>query len=253
MTLEHGGKTVYGAGVGVLMLDTRFPRIFGDVGNARTWDFPVHYRVVQGAKPDKAVRGDPRELLDAFVEAGHDLVRMGCDGIVTNCGFLSLLQEPMKEALRIPVASSPLMQTPMVNALLPAGKRAGIVTISRNTLTEEHLHAAGAPPDTAVAGTDDGRSFTRDILEDRGEIDFANARLDLLDAATELTSGHEGIGAIVLECANMEPYAADIRKLTELPVFSIHTFVNWFHAGLAPRRFPPGLDDPRPGLLACGD
>jgi len=253
MTVEHGGKTVYGASVGILMLDTRFPRILGDVGNARTWDYPVHYRVARGAKPEEAVRGDPHELLDAFVEAGRDLVRMGCDGIVTNCGFLSLLQEPLKEALQVPVAASSLMQTPMVNALLPAGKRAGIVTISKNTLTEEHLNAAGAPSDTAIAGTDDGRCFTRDILEDRGKIDFANARLDLMDAATELTTGHEEIGAIILECTNMAPYATDIRKVTGLPVFSIHTFVNWFHAGLAPHRFAPELDDPRPDRLAYSD
>ena len=37
----QGGKTVYGAGVGILMLDTVFPRIPGDFGNAATWPFPV--------------------------------------------------------------------------------------------------------------------------------------------------------------------------------------------------------------------
>ena len=37
--------------IGILMLETRFPRIPGDVGNARTWPFPVRYRVVPGATP----------------------------------------------------------------------------------------------------------------------------------------------------------------------------------------------------------
>ena len=90
MNIRRGGKTVYGATVGILMLETRFPRIPGDMGNALTWPFPVQYRVVRGASPDRVVRGDPRELTDAFIAAGRDLVAAGCDGITTNCGFLAL-------------------------------------------------------------------------------------------------------------------------------------------------------------------
>ena len=48
-----GGRTLYGLELGILMLDTRFPRLPGDVGNAETWPFPVHYRVVQGADPSR--------------------------------------------------------------------------------------------------------------------------------------------------------------------------------------------------------
>ena len=41
--IVYGGKTLYGASVGILMLETRFPRIPGDMGNAATWPFPVLY------------------------------------------------------------------------------------------------------------------------------------------------------------------------------------------------------------------
>lgn len=37
------------------MLDTRFARIEGDMGNALTWPFPVLYRVVRGASPKRVV------------------------------------------------------------------------------------------------------------------------------------------------------------------------------------------------------
>ncbi|WP_300514609.1 aspartate/glutamate racemase family protein [Aliiroseovarius sp.] len=243
--MQRGGKTVYGAAVGILMLETQFPRIPGDIGNALTWDFPVHYRVVRGATPDNVVRADPRLLVDDFIEAGRDLVRMGCDGITTNCGFLALIQDQVKEALGVPVATSSLMQVPMVQTLLPAGKRAGIITISKATLTEEHLAAAGVPLDTPIVGTDEGRCFTRDILGDAPEIDFAACRLDLEDAARQLVADHPEVGAIVLECTNMVPYARDIRRMTGLPVFSIETFVTWFQSGLMPRGFDMGLHDPR--------
>ena len=75
--IQHGGKTVYGASVGILMLETQFPRIPGDIGHAETWPFPVHYRVVRGATPDNVVRGDAMAQLAGFVDAGRDLVAMG--------------------------------------------------------------------------------------------------------------------------------------------------------------------------------
>ncbi|KIC15027.1 aspartate/glutamate racemase family protein [Leisingera sp. ANG-Vp] len=243
--MERGGKTVFGAAVGILMLETRFPRIHGDMGNAMTWDFPVHYKVVRGANPGNVVRGNPKELIDLFVDAGRDLVAMGADGITTNCGFLALIQEEVKQALGVPVATSSLMQVPMVQNLLPAGKRCGILTISKETLTPAHLQAAGVALDTPVAGTDGGRAFTRDILGDAAEIDFEACRLDMIDAARAMVADIPDLGAIVLECTNMVPYARDVRKATGLPVFSIHSFVSWFQAGLLPKGFPLELDDPR--------
>ena len=37
MTHLYGGYTTYGQPIGILMLDTRFPRIPGDIGNAKTY------------------------------------------------------------------------------------------------------------------------------------------------------------------------------------------------------------------------
>ena len=248
MNEQFGGKNVYGASVGILMLETRFPRIHGDIANAMTWPFPVQYRVVTGATPENVVRNDPRALVDSFIAAGRELVQMGCDGITTNCGFLALIQDQVRDALGVPVATSSLMQVPMVQALLPSDKKVGVLTISKATLTPDHLAAAGAPRDTVVVGTDGGRAFTTGILDDHASLDFEACRLDILDAAAELVVLYKDIGAIVLECTNMVPYAADVRKLTGLPVYSIYSFVTWFQAGLLPRKFPLELEDPRLNL-----
>jgi hypothetical protein len=48
-----GGKTVYGAAVGILVLDTKFPRMPGDIGYAPTWPFPVLFKVVRGASGER--------------------------------------------------------------------------------------------------------------------------------------------------------------------------------------------------------
>ena len=126
----RGGKTVFGASVGILMLNTRFPRIPGDIGNAATWPFPVHYKVIPAATPDNVVRGNASPLLGAFIDAGRELLELGCDGIATNCGFLVPFQTEMSRALGVPVASSSLLQAPLIRMSLPADQTLGILTIS---------------------------------------------------------------------------------------------------------------------------
>lgn len=234
-TKAAGGKAIYGASVGILMLDARFPRIPGDMGNALTWPFPVLYRIVRDASPDRVVRRNAEGLLDAFIAAGRELVAGGADGITTNCGFLSLYQDELAAALDVPVATSSLMQVPMVERLLLAGKRVGILTVSGSTLTVRHLTSAGVATDIPVGTTEGGREFSRVILGDELELDVEAARHDNVEAATELQADHPEVGAIVLECTNMIPYAADIRSATGLPVFSMYGFVSWFQSGLTPR------------------
>jgi hypothetical protein len=236
-TIAAGGKALYGASVGILMLEARFPRIPGDAGNARTWRFPVLYRVVREATPDRVVRRNAEGLLDAFVEAARELVADGADGITTNCGFLALFQEELADAVRVPVASSSLMQVPLVNRLQPRGKRAGILTISGSTLTPLHLEKAGVPADTPIGSTEGGREFTEAILGNRLELDVEAAREDNVEAARALVAAHPEIGALVLECTNMMPYAADIRRATGVPVFTLESFVSWFQSGLEPRTY----------------
>jgi Asp/Glu/hydantoin racemase len=243
--VAHGGKALYGARVGILMLEARFPRIPGDMGNGSTWPFPVLYKVVSGASPDRVVRQRAEGLLDAFKQAASELVSLGADGITTTCGFLSLYQNDLAAHVGVPVATSSLMQVPLVQATLPPGKRVGIITISAATLTPEHLKAAGVPLDTPVVGTEGGREFSRAIIGDEPQMDVAAAERDILDAGDALVRQHPEVGAVVLECTNMTPYAAALRDRLRLPVHSIYSFVNWFHAGLNPRDFGPPGSGPR--------
>ena len=197
----------------------------------------MHYKIVRGASPDLVVRKKAEGLLEPFIDAAHELVATGADGITTNCGFLALFQDQLSEAVGVPVATSSLMQVPMVQALLAPGKRVGILTISKSTLTDRHLEASGVPLDTPVIGTDGGQEFSRVILDDELEMNVDLARADLLDAGRRLVKEHPDTGAIVLECTNMVPYAADLQKGLGLPVFSIYSFVSWFQSGLKPKVF----------------
>ena len=239
--IAHGGKALYGARVGILMLETRFPRIPGDMGNGLTWPFPVLYKVVPGATPDRVVRHKSAGLHNAFLDAAAELVRLGADGITTTCGFLSLFQRELAAHVAVPIVASSLMQIPLVERLLPPGKRVGVLTVHAPSLTAEHFIAAGADPATPVVGTENGREFSRVMLDDKPTLDAAAAERDIIEAGEALVSQQDDIGAVVLECTNMTPYARALSGHLRLPVFSIYSFVTWFQAGLAPRDFgPPG-------------
>ncbi|MDA8004652.1 MAG: aspartate/glutamate racemase family protein [Alphaproteobacteria bacterium] len=233
----RGGKSYTGAAVAVLMLETRFPRIHGDIGCATTWDFPVHYKVVRGASPDNVVRRSAEGLLPLFIEAAREVVAEGAEGITTSCGFLSIFQDEVSAAVGVPCALSSIMQVGLVGRLLPPGRRVGLLTISGSSLTERHLASAGAPVDTPIGTTEGGCEFTRAILDDEGEMDIALACEDNVSAAVDLVREHGDIGALVLECANMAPYAPAIGAAVGLPVYSIESFVSWFQRGLVPREF----------------
>ncbi len=236
--VARGGKAIYGAPLGILMLEARFPRIHGDMGNAETWPFPVLYRVVAGASPERVVLDRAAGLLPDFVEAARDLVRLGAEAITTNCGFLALFQNELAAAVGVPVATSSLMQVPWVQATLPPGRRVGIVTVSAATLTPAHLAAVGVPLDTPVAGTENGREFFRVLIRAESEdMDVGLAEQDVLAAGRDLVARHPEVGAVVLECTNMPPYAAALAAAIGRPVYDIHSMISWFHTGLRPKRF----------------
>ncbi len=243
--VARGGKAVYGARLGILMLEARFPRIAGDMGNAGTWPFPVLYKVVRGASPQRVVRERAEGLLEAFLEAARELVQLGADAITTNCGFLSLYQAELASHVGVPVATSSLMQAPLIQATLPPGQRVGILTISAASLTKEHLVKAGVAEGTPVVGTEGGAEFTRAILGDEESLDVAAAERDILAAGDELVTRHPNVGAVLLECTNMAPYARALATRIRRPVFDIVSFMTWFHAGLEPRDFGHPATAPR--------
>jgi len=239
-TIAQGGKVLYGAPLGILMLEARFPRIPGDMGNAATWPFPVLYRVVRGASPERVVLRQAEGLLGAFLDAAAVLVDQGAEAITTNCGFLALFQRELAAHVRVPVAASALVQIPWVQAMLPPGKRVGVVTVSAGSLTPRHFAAVGAPEDTPFVGTEQGREFFRVLIRgEKQDMDVALAAQDILDAGRTLVARYPDIGAIVLECTNMPPYAGMLRDALGLPVFDIYALITWLHAGLRPRDFGP--------------
>jgi Asp/Glu/hydantoin racemase len=233
-----GGKNIFGHAIGILMLESKFPRIPGDIGNATTWAFPVVYKVIKHATPDAVVRKGNRALLKAFIKGAQELEREGIQAITTGCGFLALFQKELASAVNVPVFTSSMMQVPLVYSMLKQSQKVGIITIYSKTLTQRHLSAVGVDKvPHIILGTEGEEEFSRVILEDEMELDVDKSKDELVNVAKKMRSDHPDVGAIVLECTNMTPYAAAIQKETGLPVFDIYTLVNMVYHAVVRMRF----------------
>ncbi|HUG23750.1 aspartate/glutamate racemase family protein [Piscinibacter sp.] len=207
--------------LGILMLDTRFPRPVGDVGNPETYrraGIPVRFVTVQGASPERIVKEADPALLRPFVDAAVQLVRDGAQMLSTSCGFLSAYQEQLSRAVAVPVITSSLLQAARFS-------RPGIVTIAAASLGPSVLHAAGVPAGTPVQGVEPGCEFHHRILSNDATLDLKQAEHDVVAAAVELVRIHPLVTDIVLECTNMPPYRDAVVRETGRAVHDIETLL----------------------------
>ncbi len=218
--------------LGILTLDTAFPRIPGDVGAPETFAFPVRHATVTGAYVEELVHRRDDMLLPRFVQAADALVEAGCIGIVTTCGFLVRWQQELAAECTVPVLTSALLQLPLVQRCLPRRQRVGVVTYSGADLDPAALAAAGADPFTPIEGVDPRGYFFHTIRYGAETLDRTRMEQDVVAAARRLVAAHRDLGAIVLECANMPPYRNAVAEAVGLPVFDAVQLIGWFHAGL---------------------
>jgi Asp/Glu/hydantoin racemase len=226
--IVKGGKTNYGELIGILMLDTKFPRIYGDIGNALTFNFPVKYKKVVGATSQRVVREADPSLIQPFIEAAKELEEEGVAAITTSCGFLAIFQEHLADAVHVPVFSSSLLQVPMVYRMLKKGQKVGIMTASKPHLTQLHFKGAGASHiPIAVYGMEKEQEFPEVFLNQKETLDVSKAEKEMMKVAQTMVKENPDIGAIVLECTNMPPFRDTVQKAVQLPVFDIITLTNY--------------------------
>lgn len=222
----------YGHAVGILLLDYRGPFIPGDVGNATTYDYPVLFKLVKGLTFERVIAGDP-EMEGPIVAAAKELEQFGVRGISSDCGFLIKYQDVVKKAVKVPVFMSSLLQIPFLAMMIDSGRPVGCLTATRKHLGNRVLELAGIRSDinVVVRGMEDYEHFKWAILEEGGELDSDKIEAETVGAALELQRQNPDMGAIVLECSLMPPYAKAVQAATGLPVFDFVTMINYFYEG----------------------
>src|SRR5476649_755136 len=178
--------------LGILMLDTRFPRIEGDIGNPASFDFPVIFQKLEGIGPSDAVSAEPDRprVMAALARNAQKLVDAGAVGISTSCGFLALFQNELASVSPVPVATSALLLIPTLK-----DKKVGVLTASAKNLTARHFAAVGAAADTPVEGMPDNGSFALTFLANGTTLDRAAVERETIQAGSALLQKHPAVEA----------------------------------------------------------
>ncbi|SDD35904.1 hypothetical protein SAMN05421538_101450 [Paracoccus isoporae] len=213
--------------IGVLALDTAFPRIPGDAGHPDSYHLPARIRLVEGAGSPEIVRDSPPDpgLVQRFAEAARGLEAEGAVLITSTCGFLISVQQVIARRVSVPVLLSGLSLAPLMLSLAPH-RPVGVLTAAADRLGPATLRAAGLAADRLrVAGLENvplfsetflvpkhaqRRSFSRDAMERA-----------VVQAGRSLLAQTPEISAVVLECGNLPPYAPALRRALNRPVVSV--------------------------------
>lgn len=227
------GAESYGHEVGVLLVDCFTPFIPGDVGNASTFSYPVLYHTIKGCSLERLINQGDESLIESVVDAAKYLEKRGVKGITSDCGFMIRFQDIVAKQVNIPVFLSSMIQLPMIATTLGHSRSVGVITANTKRLTPQlmSIATAGSKIKYVIAGLEDKPAFRGPILDEIGSLDPLKIETEMVEVAVDLQNRNPDIGAILLECSNMPPYAHAVQKATGLPVFDFTTLINFMVVG----------------------
>jgi len=230
-------QRIQGCAIGIILLDLWYPVVPGNVANASTFDFPVMYKILKGTTVPRIFAGDPA-ILDLLLEAGRELEEQGVRAIIGACGYFGNFQKEAAARLDVPVYLSSLLQIPIVRRGLKPNQKVGVICASAPSMTPKLLSQNGVDDlsDIVITGAQDLSEFQQ-ILKTAGSFNSKKIEQQLVGLAKQFVSDNPDIGAILLECSDMPPYAWAIQNAVRLPVFDFITLINWVHSAMVRRPF----------------
>ncbi len=238
----HPGQVSYGEAIGILVIENFVPYIPGDTANATSYDFPVRFERLPGSTTSRLFSHDG-SLRDDIVAAGRRLVAEGVRAITGDCGFLAYFQDEIARELGVPVFLSSLLQLDFMARLAGPDRDVGIVTANKGSLTRDILNVVTAVPDDRLVagGLEDKPHFVDAVFEENGVLDSDVVEQEVIQTVDEIRKaadeGGRKLGAILLECSLLPPYAAAVRRHTGLPVFDYNTMIRYVFQSVVPRRY----------------
>lgn len=235
------GKPVYAMPLGILMLDCKFPRIRGDIGNAATFPFPVQYEVLFDVDFKALIHQEEPQAIERFLQAAQRLERLGVGALLSSCGLLLKYQQYLSSRLTIPVALSSVLLLPLLSHLLPRGTKTVVLCSNSRALDADDVakHTGVAKERFVVAGLESGRRFNAmfNVQEAAAtqtmdtQAIYAEIQAVCRQATDRLSEQGEKAGALLLECTNLGPYRERLKQEFGLPVYDFLSLAQLLRSG----------------------
>jgi len=240
-------RRAYGMGLGVILLDDVYPGFPGDVRNASAFPFPIQYDVVEGVDIHAlVVEHDKSRCLEPLLLAARRLERMGCRAIAAECGYFAWFQREVAASVKVPVFMSSLLQVPFAQQLIGADRLVGILVARAGYLADHHLESVGVRIGTnyVIEGAMDGlrceefdHLWTGGLRTDPPSADYDKAEAEFVAVGAEFFRKHPAMGAMVLECTGMPPFARALQRVIDIPVFSWGTLLDYAYGVVVHRDY----------------
>jgi hypothetical protein len=228
----------YGRPIGILALEETIPCPPGTPGNPTTFAHPVIYEVVKGVDISSLQNLNEPDSSGPFLAAAQVLADKGVSAIAGNCGLMIVHQAAISQAVPVPVLMSSLLLLPLIARMIGPGGKVGLVASNSRGLKNEHLALAGAAETPIALATMEGRPYFRAAIGSQtGELDFDKVEAEVVEVGRGLVAENPDVGAILLECVDMPPYAHAVQEAVGLPVFDITTLIGFAHAAIVRRPF----------------
>ncbi len=217
--------------VSILQLDTGFPRVPGDVGCPETYRDEVEVICVPKATVGQIVSARP-DLIDIspFETA---LEAASGDIIVTSCGFLSYWQDHLAALTDRPVICSSLSA---LGALSTQYDPDEVLTLTFDAQSLVPLHFGSYMAFAHhIVGLPESAHLRQVISQNRTTLDTSKAEKELKQLVTSFkTENHRHL---LLECTNLPPYKAMLKREFGLPVTDILTCIEAARPGTVDQKF----------------
>jgi len=222
------GYLYYDTPIGILCLDTLFPKPPGQLRNPLTFDFPVVCRVLRGVGAKEILSSPSAQLETLFVDAARELERDGVKAIAGSCGFMARFQNQIAAELHIPVFLSSLLQLPLVRLMHGEKAEIGVLTASSQALTPAHFANCATPMESVhIRGMEGNPEFWETIIEGkRHDFDMERLEAEIVGSAAAFAR-EKALDALVLECTDLSAFSAPIQRAITLPVYDINSLVEY--------------------------
>ena len=233
-------RRCYGMGLGIIIVDDVYPGFPGDVRNASAYPFPIQYEIAEGVDVPMLVREEDKSpCLEPIQRAARKLERMGCRAIAAECGYFAYFQKAIAGYVSVPVFMSSLLQVPLAQQLIGPAKVVGILVTLSEFMTSAHLEAVDIQLDSnyVMAGVlDDSRCpefehlWSKFNRTDPPGAFYDKTEKEFVPAAIDFYREHPNMGAMLLECTGMQPFARAIQREIDIPIFSWGTLLDYAYS-----------------------
>ena len=237
----------YGMGLGIMLLDDAYPAFPGDVRNASAFPYPIHYEICEGVDIKQLLyQEDKSPCLEPILKTAKKIESMGCKALAAECGYFAYFQKDVAGYVDIPVFMSSLLQVPFIQQTIGPKKSVGILCAKKGVMTDTHLENVGIDLNSNffVCGAQDEYTNTQFdslwdpfVRPDVPEAYYDKAEKEIIAACIDMKHKHPEMGAIMLECTGMQPFARAIQREVDLPVFSWSTLMDYAYSIIAHRDF----------------